>query len=1131
MIMPKRFSLPLINKFFSSRTLIAFLTIALITVSLIMWQAQESHSLALLAESTSSKSQSLAAETQFNYQTVYQSLEQLAADPTQISQTWEYQAAFLLDQFPALLRITWVDDDLRIQNGVPARIHEVLIGSSVINIPVNDDDITLRFPGAEQGQLVGILNLEKLILMSAENLEPEFIIRASLQGDPLFTTAPLSPEVNDFIAAHAVELDQAGELELSLAPSGGLVQSTQVNARQILWLGLGFSSFALISVFVAQLSFRRANENQTSYQQVYDSSQDAIFITDLDGDLFEVNPATCDLIGYTKEELIGMNITDLVADTGENTLDKFRGLLEWDGAAWEVLRHKDGHPLTVELTLSPLLGQGKQKKVMGIARDISKRKHTEKLIQIRLGIIEIANAGSFADVLQKTIDEACNLTDSPIGFLHLLSSNENTITQQAWSTRTTSEYCSAEDIDFHFPIDQAGVWAECMQTRAAVIHNDYKSLPNKKGLPEGHAPLTRELVVPVIKNKIIVAVIGVGNKTLKYTAEDTKSIDYLADVCWEVIERKRIEIDKVRQQALLTAIYDHTPLIMYLVDDQHRIQQVSGYTAKYLETTPEKLIDMPGGEALRCLNALNSASGCGFGDHCHQCTLRNTVQATLEMNTAFQQVEVNLPTSVSGQERISHFLLSSAPLWVDDHPMAMVTLLDITERAQSEQHTQNLLNRQKLINQLTMIIGKSLKVDAIYQVLAQHLQKIMPIDAFMIYTFDPHQNVLFPEFILRDSTIIPPGDSSSVSLKTNPQPCFEKVIHTGQPHYQPNLSTASVPNKKNSQHQHNSRTCFCTPLQVLGDVIGLIQIESKYKNAFNQADRDLVTVIASVAATAIQNIRLIDSLEVMIDQRTKELQEKIHKLDRSQKAMLFMVEDLNQTTASLKQERMLLNQANQELEAFSYSVSHDLRAPLRHINGYIELLTNRYTDTLPEKARHYFDSIVESAAEMGELIDSLLQFSKTSRQEMHFTQVDMNDMIQEVLINLKPDYEGREIQWVIASLPVVRGDRYLLKLVWANLISNALKYTQKGEQPRIKIGYYEDRQYYVFYIQDNGIGFDMKYAYKLFSVFQRLHAPDEYEGIGIGLANLRRIVQRHGGRTWAEGEPDQSATFYFSLPK
>jgi light-regulated signal transduction histidine kinase (bacteriophytochrome) len=223
--------------------------------------------------------------------------------------------------------------------------------------------------------------------------------------------------------------------------------------------------------------------------------------------------------------------------------------------------------------------------------------------------------------------------------------------------------------------------------------------------------------------------------------------------------------------------------------------------------------------------------------------------------------------------------------------------------------------------------------------------------------------------------------------------------------------------------------------------------------------------------------------------------------------------------------------ANKELEAFSYSVSHDLRAPLRHINGYVDLLLNRFLGTLPDKAKHYLESIAESSRQMSRLIDDLLEFSRTGRQEMRQANLDMNGILEEIIISLKKENCQRNIQWEVASLPLIYGDESMLTQVWVNLLANAVKFTRTCHQAVIKIQVVVEKREFVFSVCDNGVGFDMQYAQKLFGVFQRLHLQEEFEGTGIGLATVSAIIAKHGGRTWAEAALDRGATFFFSLPK
>ena len=250
-----------------------------------------------------------------------------------------------------------------------------------------------------------------------------------------------------------------------------------------------------------------------------------------------------------------------------------------------------------------------------------------------------------------------------------------------------------------------------------------------------------------------------------------------------------------------------------------------------------------------------------------------------------------------------------------------------------------------------------------------------------------------------------------------------------------------------------------------------------------------------------------------------------------QARMEQMQAEIFQSSQKVQAANQQLEAANKELEAFSYSVSHDLRAPLRHIDGFAGLLLKSDGQQVSERGRGYLDHIAQSAKQMGMLIDDLLVFSRMGRSEMSFGPVDLQRLIEETIQGLRLETQQRNIEWIKHPLPTVAGDRPMLRQVFVNLIANAIKYSAPRNPAIIEIGSQAGEEgEVVIFVRDNGVGFEMAYAHKLFGVFQRLHRAEEFEGTGIGLANVRRIVSRHGGRTWAEGKPGEGATFYFSLP-
>ncbi|MEI7813069.1 MAG: GAF domain-containing protein, partial [Ignavibacteria bacterium] len=557
--------------------------------------------------------------------------------------------------------------------------------------------------------------------------------------------------------------------------------------------GIIINAFA----FSHDISSRVMMENQIIkqkelYRHITERTNDLIFIFRIKPEMgFEyVSPSAEKITGYTPDDhyndpLLGLK---LIHPDDRHVLNE---MMEGDSGNGQVkLRwiKKDGTIIwTEQRSIFIYDGNGEVAAIQGNATDITERVHSEQILEARLRISEYSVLHTRDQVQRNLLDELEKLTDSNIGFFHVVEADQERVLLQCWSTSTLAKMCKAEVTEKHYNIADAGVWAQCFYVKKPVIHNDYKSVPHRKGLPDGHSEILRELVVPVLRNDQVMAMIGIGNKPTDYNKRDIEIVSLLSDMTWDIVERKAAE------------------------------------------------------EELQRLNA---------------------------------------------------------------------------------------------------------------------------------------------------------------------------------------------------------------------------------------------------------------ELELRVEERTAQLTE-----------------------------------AYRQMESFAYSISHDLNTPLRHIKGFAEILMEIKPDQRSEEEQKCINTISESADAMGKLIEALLMFSKLNHVELQNNNIHTSSLVKQAIESFDTEIQGRKINFKVGDLPDCSGDEQLVKQVWLNLISNAIKYTSKKHTATIEIGSMGNDKQNIYFVKDNGVGFDMKYAQKLFGVFQRFHNTRDFPGVGIGLANVNSIVTRHNGRCYAESKVDHGATFYFTLPK
>ena len=1082
-----------------------------------------------------------------------------------------------------------------------------------------------------------------------------------------------------------VQPDQRSQVFLSITEQGGLYnQEFEIRTKSGEVLALSWTAETikindvpcLLSTVVDISERKRVNEaaarESAFFSQLIDDAPEAIVLLDNQDCVQRINREFTRVFGYGAVEASGKPINDLLAPPHllEEAIEQTRKAARGEKIVLEsARRRKDGSLVFVSILGSPIFSNGEQAGILVIYRDISQEKLTEAIMSSRSRLLHLANNCSLHELLEATLDEAEILTSSLSGFYHFVEADQKTLWLQAWSTNTRKNLCKAEGEGQHNPVDKAGVWVDCIRERRPVIHNDYASLPHRKGMPEGHAPVIRELVIPVMRDDRIVAVLGVGNKPTLYNEQDIHSVMSLADLAWDIAVRKRAEDALKENEAKYRIVAENTYDWEYWLDVDERFvycspscENLTGHTQKEFMQDAGLLsrIIHPGDQAIvrrqECVLEMGKPSQIEFriirpdnsirwiGQVCNpvyddrgvfmgyrgsnrDITRRKESEEALRIKSQAIETAINAiafwdvdglltyvnpaflrmwgytdERDVLGKPTISFWqvqgradevvnTLEKTGAWTgemvgrhrdgfefiaqvstsrvvdkDDSLICMqASFVDLSEHKQYETRIEKRNLELNLLYEAGRQISQTLELQTIYLLFFQQISSIMKCDNLFIADFEQKTGMITARFAVNEGNLLDVSVFPPIPLEPEGHGIQSPVIRSGKARKINDYALALKNTNTNYYIDEDNQVCteleldddakrtqsaLIIPILLNERVQGVIQIQSVEKNAYIDDDLLIAESLVAQIAVASNNARLYHASLLEISERRKaeekvveaqaELKRLLAETEESRKALLSLVEDqkaseeriiqLNRDLEIRVSERTVqLEAANQELQAFAYSVSHDLRGPLRSMNGFSTLLLEDYGSQLDEQAISYVGRIQEGSRRMDQLIKDLLNLSLPGLSQFTLQKVDISALAVEIVQNLINQNKQRQFEIKIADGLFAEADTNLIKIALENLLHNAFKFTGKCDLAVIQVDVMEQNGEQVYFVRDNGAGFDMANAEKIFAPGQRLHGGHEYPGTGIGLSIVQRIITRHGGRIWTESHVGQGTTFYFTL--